>query len=472
MRRRSATSITARLAVVFGFVVLLTFALVGYYLYRSLSLQLALRDDSELLGKVVQIRHLLQELPSAADIQHEPHPFLNAVYGHEGLMFLIIARDGQRLIESGAWPATLPRIAAVALNREPALQDIQSHETEPGPARLIAARASVGRAGADEIQIFIARGSSPSAALLSQYGRNLVFAGVVGALAAALLGYATVRRGLRPIGTVAKKANEITSRHLDTRLEPEEAPTELRELTTAFNAMLDRLEDGFRRLAGFAADLAHDLRTPLHALRVQTEVALSRQRSAEEYNELLASNMEEYERLSRLIENTLFLARADNAQLAVRPERIDLSVTLAKIAEYFRGLADEAGVACDVAAHGVVWADAVLLDRAVSNLISNAIRHTEAAETIRIATSEEERFVAISVENPGAGIPAEQLERVFDRYFRGDASRGADGSTGLGLAIVRAIMKLHGGTAEVTIPAAGTTRFTLHFPRKVPVEST
>ena len=125
-----------------------------------------------------------------------------------------------------------------------------------------------------------------------------------------------------------------------------EAPAELRELTGAFNAMLDRLEDGVKRLSGFAADLAHDLRTPVNALMVKTQVALSRPRSADDYRALLESNIDEYERLARLIESTLFLARADNAQLAVRIEPVNVRATLDKVAEYFSGVAEEAGVRC------------------------------------------------------------------------------------------------------------------------------
>jgi two-component system heavy metal sensor histidine kinase CusS len=248
----------------------------------------------------------------------------------------------------------------------------------------------------------------------------------------------------------------------------QEAPPELRELTGAFNAMLDRLEDGVRRLSGFSADLAHDLRTPVNALMVKTQVALSRPRGADEYRALLESNFEEYERLARLIESTLFLARADNAQLALRMEHVNVRSTLEKVVEYFSGVADEAGVTLAVSGEAMVAADATLVERAVSNLISNGIRHTPPGNTIRIKARETDDAVTVDVENAGVGIPPDQIDRVFDRYFRGDASRTeGGGSAGLGLAIVRAIMSLHNGRAQVSSSDTATT-FTLVFPRTQP----
>ena len=314
--------------------------------------------------------------------------------------------------------------------------------------------------------IVVARDATERAALLRIYAGDLILAALVGSLIASILGYLTVRNGLRPISTVAKKANEITSRRLDTRLRIEDAPAELYELTGAFNAMLDRLEDGMKRLSAFSADLAHDLRTPLNALMIKTQVALSRSRTAEEYRALLESNIEEFERLSRLIESTLFLARAENEQLAATKEPLDVRQTLEKVADYFSGIAEEAGVSIGVEGRGAIVADAVLVERAVSNLISNAIRHTQPNEKIRVAVTETPDGVAITVENRGAGIPSDQIERVFDRYFRGDAARTqGSGSAGLGLAIVRTIMTLHGGTAKVASDSTGVTRFVLTFPK-------
>jgi two-component system, OmpR family, heavy metal sensor histidine kinase CusS len=469
MKSLRGSSITRQLAVLFAIVVMLTLAAAGSYLYRSLANQLKFRDDSELLGKVTQTRHLLDEVGSVDDIAQARDSFLNVVFAHEGLIFLLARPGGEVLIQNVRSPIPLPSVPAVPVAREPAVEDIHDWKNSGAPARIIVARGAVGGSGGEELDIVLAREGGERIALLASYRTDLILAGIIGALVASALGWLTVRRGLAPVGVVARKANEISSRRLDTRLDIEEAPAELRELTSAFNAMLDRLEDGVRRLSGFSADLAHDLRTPVNALMVKTQVGLTRHRTPEEYRALLESNVDEYERLSRLIESTLFLARADNAQFALRLEPVDVRAALDKIAEYFSGVAEDVGVKLAVTGEAAVEADPTLLERAVSNLISNAIRHGEPGHIVRITTRAHEDAVAIEVENTGAAIPADHLDRMFDRYFRGDPSRTeSSGSAGLGLAIVRAIMGLHGGRAQVT-STQGITTFILTFPKGKPV---
>jgi two-component system heavy metal sensor histidine kinase CusS len=198
-------------------------------------------------------------------------------------------------------------------------------------------------------------------------------------------------------------------------------------------------------------------------------VALSRERPVEEYQALLASNLEEYERLARMIENTLFLARADNAQLALRRDTLDVRAELAHIYDYFELLAEDKGISLRLADIPVLTlqADPVLLRRAVNNLVSNAIAHTPAGGAVTLGASVEGEWLALTVANTGSGIAESDLERVFERYYRADPARAASSSAGLGLAIVRAIMQLHGGTAKVENRNAFTV-FCLRFPLRQP----
>jgi two-component system, OmpR family, heavy metal sensor histidine kinase CusS len=463
---RMSHSLTARLVILFAAVVTGTMVLVSAYLYRALAVQSERRDDTELIGKVLQIRHLLSEAASVRDIETDPHPLRNAVLGHEGLLFLVVSADGRVLAQNVRPPSPLSQIKVVPTNREPSAADIRVWDSEQGRRRAIAAAAIVGERAADEVQIFLAREAAYRAASLTEFGWHLILSALAGALLAGLLGYMTVRNSLKPIGVIAAKAKEITTRKLDTRLALEEVPAELRELAADFNSMLDRLEDGIKRLSQFSADLAHDLRTPINTLMVETQVALSRPRSVEDYQALLAANDEEYERLSRLIETTLFLARAENAQLALHPQVVELGEKLEKITDYFSGVAEEARVSLRVGGEGTAYADPVLLERAVSNLISNAIRYSDSGTVIEVSAGEDGHHAFVCVANRGTGIPAAYVNRVFDRYFRGDATRAqADGSSGLGLAIVKAIMKLHEGSVELTTEVNGTTRFALKFRR-------
>jgi two-component system, OmpR family, heavy metal sensor histidine kinase CusS len=251
---------------------------------------------------------------------------------------------------------------------------------------------------------------------------------------------------------------------LNVRLDATEISPELRELSSSLNGMFGRLERGFQLLSDYTENLAHDLRTPINNLRGQTEVLLSRERSAADYQALLASNLEEYERLSRMIENILFLARAGSTQIELRRVALDLNEQLQQVAAYFEGLADEGGVSLRTQASGTIRADAVLFRRAISNLISNGLRYTPRGGVIELTTAGTDGGTVVNVSNTGSSIAAEHLDKIFERFYRVDQARSnSSDSTGLGLAIVRSIMELHEGTASVE-SLDGVTRFSLVFP--------
>ena len=310
----------------------------------------------------------------------------------------------------------------------------------------------------------VARTASDRMELLSEYRTEVWYAASIGTLLATLLSFFLVRGGLRPLRLMAAQTHAISANRLDTRLDIRSAPKELHDIVESFNAMLDRLHRSFEQLTQFSADLAHDLRTPLNNLMVQTQVALGKQRSIEEYQGLLSSNIEEYERLARMMESMLFLARAENAHVAVKPQMLNVEDELAKIADYFEGIAEEAKVRIVVGGTGEIFADPMLLRRAVGNLISNAIRYTPEERIIRVEATDVGNATILTVSNPGEGIPPDVVGRIFDRFYRADPSRSsASGSSGLGLAIVRSIMTLHGGEAAVKSIQGERTIFSLTF---------
>ncbi len=322
----------------------------------------------------------------------------------------------------------------------------------------------------DAATIVVARSFDDILNLLQRYRDTIARAVALGALAAMALSYILVRRTLRPLRRITDQASRITVEGLGVRLDQTRASPELRELASSLNGMLTRLERGFQLLSQYTENLAHDLRTPVNNLRGQTEVMLARARSAEDYQVLLASNLEEYERLGRMIENILFLARAGNAQIALRRTGLDAGEQLRQVAEYFEGLAEESGATLQVRAAGIVQADAVLFRRAIGNLLSNALRYTPRGGVIELSAARVPGGAEVRVSNPGPGIAAEHLDRIFERFYRVDEARSnsAD-STGLGLAIVRSIMDLHQGKASVE-SGGGSTRFSLHFPdRTAPI---
>ncbi|WP_413439480.1 heavy metal sensor histidine kinase [Sulfuriferula sp. GW1] len=459
-------SLTQRLTLLFAGATALVFSVTGFYLYQALATQLEIRNDAELLGKLQQLRHLLSEVPDTAAILADPHRFHDVAIGTEGLRLRILDEDGRMVAGVGDVPS-LPLPAALTAADLPAPDAIRDWRmSDGGHGRVLAAWAHLGaNAQGPRVLVVLARESPQRMVLLQNYRTRLLIALGGGVAVMALLGFAVARRGLAPLGRVTAAAGGISPSQLDQRLDIAKAPAEIADLVRAFNHMLDRLQDGYERLSQFSADLAHDLRTPISNLMVQSQVVLARPRSVEEYQALLASNIEEYERLARMAESMLFLARADNAQIALRREHLNMERELGRIAEYFEGVAEEAGVTLAVDATGTLDADPVLLNRALSNLIANAIRYTPRGAVIRASARPlPDGGYTIQVVNPGAGIAPEHLSRLFDRFYRADSARaGSEAASGLGLAIVKAVMGLHGGTVHVENGKNQETLFELRF---------
>ena len=459
--------LAASLAMLFAAAAALIFSIAGVHLYQSLSRQLQLHDDAALLSTIDLLRHQLEEMEGIELVRNDPHRLLDVVLGQKGLFLALKDSKGVLLAASKGGDALLPTDSPIAVNRNPDAAAIRNwHGVGGKRGRVITAWGQVGQKHGDPVMLILAREELERTTILNAYRKDLLWTVLLGALAAALLAYVITRRGLRPLQTVARAAGQVTANQLGERLRIEDAPTELEDMVRAFNRMLDRLEESFRRLTQFSSDIAHDLRTPISNLMIGTQVALTQQRSAPEYESLLVSNTEEYERLTRMIESMLFLSRADNAQIALRKDTISVDAELRRIAEYFEGTAEEANVALDVEATGNLIADSVLFQRAVSNLVANAIRFTPSGEriTIRGHKQGDNEFV-VAVSNPGGGIPPEHLPRIFDRFYRIDTSRGASqSSSGLGLAIVKSIVVLHGGRVQVKSLPNGLTTFSLIFP--------
>ena len=234
----------------------------------------------------------------------------------------------------------------------------------------------------------------------------------------------------------------------------------------AFNAMLDRLGKGFVQLGQVSTDMAHELRTPINNLLGETQVALQQNRSIEAYQQLLASNVEELERLARMLDNMLFLARTDPASALRQRQELDAFDEMERMADYFEGLAADVGIAINAHGSGVIWAEPMLLRRALANLCANAIKYGAPDSELSISATPTADGIRLQVRNHGQTIPAEHLPRLFERFYRVDESRERSAqSNGLGLSIVATIMQLHNGRYSVT-SAEGVTCFELVFPAR------
>lgn len=288
-----------------------------------------------------------------------------------------------------------------------------------------------------------------------------------------VVGYQIARQGIRPVEEMAATARRISSTHLGERILTEGYPFELASLAGTFNEMLDRLEDAFDRISRFSADIAHDLRTPVNNIRGEAEVALARARTIDEYRDALESSLEESVRLSDLIGNLLFLSRAESPLAHLRRERVDVAELLDGVQEYYEASAADGGITLITRLGDkpvIAELDRTLMQRAVGNLLSNAVAHTPSGGSVVMAASSESSVVRIEITDTGIGIPPEALPRVFDRFFRVDPSRSqASGGAGLGLAIVQGIMLLHGGKVEIDSEPGRGTRVILSMPAAVMV---
>ncbi|WP_175848132.1 heavy metal sensor histidine kinase [Burkholderia arboris] len=484
-------SLGATLALAFGATTFAAFALVGTYVYTGLERQVSTQDDLDIVLAARHTRRLAGELDSLDAARTHAERLTSQVLGNAALSMVVVDAQGNVLARHNVErteledpPGAAPDTASPTLPALPDADLLPPHATPvPASERITADR--IGTWTADggtpvrgvvteaelgdhtKIRIAIARNMSDRTELLDGYRDTLKIAGGVGALFAMLLSYWLIRKSLAPLREIVANTGRITVDKLDTRLDASRAPRELTALVDAQNAMLGRLQQAFGHLSQFSADLAHDLRTPLNNMRGATEVALARPRSVDEYQALLESNLEEYDRLARMIENVLFLARAEHPGFVTRQRAFDVHEELERIAGYFEGLADEAGSTLRVDGHGRLTADLELFRRAVSNLLANALRYTPAGGVIALTVDETADAVRVVVANPGEPIDPALLPRIFDRFVRGDPARSGGvpgGTAGLGLAIVRSVMELHGGTARVESDAAGT-RFILTFVR-------
>ncbi|MDB6002226.1 MAG: sensor kinase protein [Rhizobacter sp.] len=458
-------SLAVRATLLLGLIACAVTGMLGAYFFFTARMAITEHLDTQLIGRVEHFRRLVGNVQTIADLHDRPLLF-ETMLGAENDV-LLLRRPGEApFIDVNPGQLSVPAaLAAIAVDRDLAIGDVFDMPQANGvPMHWVAALARSGRDG-DLVEVVAGHPLTNEVQMISANRNRVVLSAVAAMLASTLLAYLVLRHGLKPLRRVAEKAALINPINLTVRLPEHDAPREVQHMVLAFNAMLDRIATGYERLSQFSADLAHEIRTPVGALIGQTQVALQRARSADEYQHLLESNLEELMRLSQIAENILFLAQADHAGLVIDRAPLPLHEELHKIADYFEGPADENGMRFEVNANGTASVNATLCRRAVNNLVVNAVRYGAHGTVVRLIGTQDGDTATIAVENEGPPVPPEQLARFFDRFYRGDAARSRyTESNGLGLAIVKAIMGLHGGEARVSCPRAGVIRFELRFP--------
>lgn len=461
--RGSAGSVAARLAWSYVLATVALLIVAEIFVYWGLLGSLRRQDERLLASKTRVLRTLLQNPAQAqaleSEIEHEAGE-------DQALKFYIRILDAE-FRPLHATPEMGPLLPTAVF---PVVVSGEMIEAYRDPADrvflLLTADAWTSVDRRDRRIIQIALDTSMNLEILEEYRARLLLVFAGGAMVASLAGVIITRRGLRPLRQITDAVQEVTVRCMHLRLDAARWPRELQELAGAFDQMLDRLQPSFDRLNQFSADLAHALRNPLNNLRGEAEVALTCNYTPEEYRHTLGSALEEYERLSKLIDSLLFLARADNPQASLDREVVSAAFEFEAVRDFYDALAEKQEVEVTCTGDGGIWGAPILVRRAISNLLGNALKHTPPGGAVSLSARPLARgAVEVQVVDTGCGIAAEHLSRVFDRFFQVDRTRSAPANgAGLGLAIVRSIMQLHGGSATMRSVLKQGTTVTLTFP--------
>jgi two-component system heavy metal sensor histidine kinase CusS len=292
-----------------------------------------------------------------------------------------------------------------------------------------------------------------------------IFWSIVGiSLASGLCSILIINNGLRPLKRIELYLAKIHPNNIAVRIPTKQLPIELQALSEVQNAMLDRLDQGFKRLNDFSSDIAHELKTPLSNMITQTQVVLSKDRDLPEYQDTLFSNLEELERINKTINDTLYLAKSENSLLYQNDEWLNTNKEISLLVEYHNITAADKAVSIDVQGEGEIFFDKSMFQQAVNNLLANATRHAASNSIINIIIKQSDNTTTIGVTNRGDTIPEAALPFIFDRFYRADKSREHKYSigAGLGLAITKSIIEAYDGTITAR-SIDGKTEFWICF---------
>ncbi|WP_370239454.1 heavy metal sensor histidine kinase [Neptunomonas phycophila] len=451
--------LTGLYTLVSGFVLLGLSAVIIY----SIKQHFVEQDKEILQGKVQLVSSIASDVIAANTLDEFSDKLKAGLIGHKDLLVLVMHEQGVPLYSfgSGEFPVNFIREKSSSISPHTIAWNAEGQSY-----RGIVVTQNVKAQPKRPIIILVALNINHHNIFMSRFQGTLLLYVVIAALISGFLGWLAAKRGLLPLYQMKSRALAVTANQLDKRMSVENVPVEISELASALNQMLERLEDAFRRLSEFSSDIAHELRTPVSNLMTQTHVALSLPRDVRTYQSILASNAEEYERLSRTISDMLFLAKADHGLTLPSNEIIELNKEVADLFEFYDALAEDHEIHLRSMGKGQIKGDRLMIRRVINNLLSNAIRYTPAHGTIEVQIESGSESVLLIVKNAGVPIPESDIPHLFERFYRVDKNRvkGDSEGSGLGLAITRAIVVAHNGDISVTSTMEGTI-FRILFPK-------
>lgn len=448
---RRPVSLALRLTLLIGGAISLLLLALGWGIERAVEHHFAVQDAEELEVVAHSLQRAIDNMPPAADLAQKQARLAAAVQGHHGMYYMVTNAAGQTLFATkGPDLAVLSRTWRVAGQID--VQHLRTWQEPPGQFRGLLIQLTSHQPPNEVFRVVLAADMGFHEHFLAGFRQSIWLATSMAWLLAIFITWVAVHRGLRPLRDISDRISGISANQLHLRLQPQSVPIELKNLANAFNHMLERVEQDFRRLSNFSADIAHELRTPVTNLITQTQVLLSKERAPDAYKEVHYANLEEYDRMAKMIGDMLYLAQTDNRLIKPDLAEVDLAREVRDLFEYFEPWAEERQIRLRLIGQTApVQGDRLMLRRAISNLLSNAIRYTPQGQAVSVVLTHEADRTLIRVENPGEPIAQEHLPHLFDRFYRVDPSRQRSGDgAGLGLAIVKSIVEAHAGTVSVS----------------------
>ena len=456
-------SLTARLTALYTLVSACVLVGLGLLVSIAVGRHFVELDRDFLKVKIELVQTIVSETASSEMLAPRLDELLTS---HHGLFIELHNSAGQVYGEAGSVFSRLPPSIGT---------DEQAFDWTAGDHTLRGLRAAIrppstwtGQAADGQpLELLIALDTAHHTHFMQSLRQTLALHLIGAILASGLLGWWAARRGLAPLRIMKERAMTVTAHKLDQRMPVDAVPAEFADLAQSLNTMLERLQSDFARLQEFSSDLAHELRTPINNLLTQTQVSLTQKREVGVYQDILASNAEELQRLARMVSDMLFLAKTEHGIELPHRETVSLRDEVLDLFDFYEALAEEKLIRLNTDGDARIVCDRLMIRRAISNLLSNAIRYSPPNAPVRVSVNQGNGQIQLCVHNAGPAIPAADLPRLFDRFYRTEKSRSHPDSegTGLGLSITRAIMEAHGGSASVASNDLATT-FCLSFPTR------
>ncbi|MFV0480671.1 MAG: heavy metal sensor histidine kinase [Campylobacteraceae bacterium] len=439
----SPPSITLKLLLFISIIVTFIFLSLGFYIEKSVKNHFKQMDLESLSVATNSIKNDLLN-NSELGIEKRLDYIINA---YPSMFIFVEDKSGVVVYFSDKTDNEL--LSFIVLNRDIMKKNRQDREWKNSGNyfRIVSFKASYN----EDYNVILGMNINFHEHYIEEFKNNLWIATIFSNILAILLCFLIVKYALFPIKKISQKIQNTTSKKLNQRLEAKNVPYELKSLVYSFNEMIENIEMVFEKQANFSDDIAHELRTPLGNLITQTQIMLNKSRTIEEYQEILYSNLEEFARLSKMVNDMLYLSKSEKTVLKL--ESINLKKEIEKLLEYFEILAEEESVFIDFKGESKpILADKLMIQRVISNLLSNAINYAKKDTTIKIELKTENQKSILLISNfLQNDISEEDLKKLFDRFYRVERSRNKRiNGTGIGLSIVKTILDLHKATIDIS----------------------